>query len=96
MWGMLSPTWRRTCPTETLGNILFCSSLQQFLRKVDGVRTTVKIRYLLKLFQVVCPILAGGASASTSFVRRSHGAEQHSRTLSDSPAHSRASGRLKP
>ena len=41
---------------------------------------------LLKLFQVVvCPILAGGTSASTSFVRRSHGAEQHSRTLSDSP-----------
>ena len=40
---------------------------------------------LLKLFQVVCPILAGGASASTSFVRRSHGAEQHSPMLSDSP-----------
>ena len=31
------------------------------------------------------PILAGGASASTSFARRSHGAVQHSPMLSDSP-----------
>ena len=39
----------------------------------------------MKLFQVVCPVLAGGARASTSFVRKSHGAEQYSPTLSDSP-----------
>ena len=40
---------------------------------------------LLKLFQVGCPILAGGASASTVFGRTCNGAAQHSPTLSDSP-----------
>ena len=39
----------------------------------------------MKLFQVVYSILAGGASASTFFVRRRHGAVQLSPVLSDSP-----------
>ena len=43
VWGMLNPKWRRTCPTETLGNISFCSFLEQLSRKLDGRCTTVKI-----------------------------------------------------
>ena len=48
-------------------------------------RKSHHLQDLLKLFQVVCPILAGGASTSTSFVRRSHGTGQHSPMFSDSP-----------
>ena len=43
VWGMLDPNWRRTCPIETLGNISFCSFLEQLSRKLDGSCTTVKI-----------------------------------------------------
>ena len=82
VWRMLGPNWRRTCPIETLGNILFCSILEQFSRKL---RESHHRQDLLKFFQVACPSLAGGASASTCFVRRSHGAAQHSPMLSDSP-----------
>ena len=65
---------------------------------------------LLKLYQVVYPILVGGANACTFFVRRRHGAVQLSAIRSDSPANytfififldpffyaSRPSARLKP
>ena len=83
VWGMLGPNWRRTCPTKTLGKISFCSFLDQLSRKIR--RESHRRQDLLKLFQVVRSIPAGGASVSTNFARTCNGAAQHSPTLSDSP-----------
>ena len=36
MWGMLDPNLSRTCASEALGGVSFCSFLEQLPRKLDA------------------------------------------------------------
>ena len=81
--GDVGPKFDTYMPVRGVLEVSFCSFLDQLSREIDGSHHR---QDLLKLYQVVYPILAGGASASTSFVRTRRGAVQHSPMRSDSPA----------
>ena len=62
--GDIVPKFDTYMPVRGVLEVSFCSFLGQLARKLDGSRTTGQD--LLKFYQAVYPILAGGASASTS------------------------------